>query len=240
MTLKYENQKQKQGYRFVIGCDEVGRGSLAGPVVACALVFDRLKITNCKLKIKEVRDSKELPAERRPYLVSLLKQCAVWSIGVVSQNIIDKINIHHATLLAMRRAVEGLLEKNHPASYSLGTPPCQGGDEDKESPPFQGGVPRAKARGEVVLLIDGPFTIPNLNLPQEPIIDGDNKVLSIAAASIVAKVYRDQLMRNVHQDYPIYNFAQHKGYGTLYHRKMIIQHGLSPLHRLSFCGHLCR
>ena len=76
---------------------------------------------------------------------------------------------------------------------------------------------------------------PKLNVEQEAVVDGDDKILSIAAASIIAKVYRDELMRNLHEQYPIYNFAQHKGYGTLFHRTMILQNGLSPIHRKSFC-----
>jgi ribonuclease HII len=84
-------------------------------------------------------------------------------------------------------------------------------------------------------VIDGKFTIPDFFIDQEAVIDGDNKILSIAAASIIAKVYRDDLMRKLHLKYPIYNFAQHKGYGTLFHRTMILQNGLSPIHRKSFC-----
>ena len=92
--------------------------------------------------------------------------------------------------------------------------------------------------GKTFVTIDGKFTIPNLNIEQEAVVDGDNKILSIAAASIIAKVYRDELMRKLHQQYPIYNFAQHKGYGTLFHRTMILQNGLSPIHRSSFCKNL--
>lgn len=238
MTFRYEHRKIKEGYTHIIGCDEVGRGSLAGPVIAASVILDLgFKISD----LKDIKDSKLLSPQKREALSEIIKQHALWSVGVVSQKVIDRINIHNATLLAMRRAVERLLNNNHPASrQARDTPPLKGGDEEKKSSPYQGGVPRAQARGEVVILIDGRFTIPGLDVPQEPIIDGDNKVLSIAAASIIAKVYRDGLMRDLHQDYPVYNLIQHKGYGTLYHRKMILQHGLSPLHRLSFCGHLCR
>jgi ribonuclease HII len=89
-----------------------------------------------------------------------------------------------------------------------------------------------------LVVIDGKFIIPSFPVEQEAVIGGDNKVLSIAAASIVAKVYRDELMQKHHEEYPMYNFAKHKGYGTLHHRNMILQHGLSPLHRVSFCGNI--
>jgi ribonuclease HII len=211
MTFSYENKKIKQGYQYIIGCDEVGRGSLAGPVVATAVVFNRLKIENRKLKIREIKDSKLLSPEVRGRLSETIKNSAYWSVGVVSQNIIDEINIHNAALLAMRRAVEGL------------------------GLPFDSDALAQDDSDNVLVAVDGKFTIPNINISQEAIVDGDNKIISIAAASIIAKVYRDDLMRYQHERYPIYNFAQHKGYGTEQHREAIAKHGLSPLHRLSFC-----
>ena len=90
----------------------------------------------------------------------------------------------------------------------------------------------------LIIAVDGKFTIPNLNVPQEAIIGGDNKVISIAAASIIAKVYRDELMCRLHKAHPLYNFAKHKGYGTAEHCEAIVKHGLSPLHRLTFCSRL--
>ena len=209
MTFKYENQQLSGGYNYIIGCDEVGRGSLAGPVVAAAVILpvESYKVHKV-IKFKEIRDSKLLSAEKREELSEFIKKHSLWSIGVVSQSLIDKINIHNASLLAMKKAIDGLL--CHPALDA----------------------------GSSFIAIDGKFPIPNINHQQEAIIDGDNKVLSIAAASIIAKVYRDNLMRNLHQDYPVYNFAQHKGYGTEYHRAMISSYGLSPIHRLSFCRNL--
>lgn len=219
MDFRYEKQKQKQGYTYIIGCDEVGRGSLAGPVVACATIFDCARLTTIDQDLlKQVKDSKLLTAQKREELSRIIKQHAVWSIGVVSQNIIDKINIHNATLLAMRKAVERLFIN--------------------PSVPMNRNISPSLGENNIVIAIDGQFTIPDLDIEQEAIVGGDNKVLSIAAASIVAKVYRDNLMRDFHAQYPIYNFFQHKGYGTLFHRQMIIEHGLSPLHRLSFCQNL--
>jgi ribonuclease HII len=203
MNLRYENQKTSRGYKFIIGCDEVGRGCLAGPVVAAAVVF------NFKSRPKwlsEIKDSKQLLPEKREYLSEKIKSQAVWSIGEVSSDRVDEINIHNASLLAMKRAIEKL--------------------------------PLGAYRSSHFLYVDGKFLVPNIKIDQEAIIGGDNKVLSVAAASIIAKVYRDKLMQKLHEQYPIYNFLQHKGYATLYHRKMIIQNGLSPIHRLSFCQNL--
>jgi len=111
MTFKYENQKYKQGYINIIGCDEVGRGCLAGPVVAAAVVFPMTAL-NDKLKVKSykvIKDSKLLSPEKREELSGFIKQNALWSIGIVSQEVVDEINIHNATLLAMKKAVEKLM-----------------------------------------------------------------------------------------------------------------------------------
>ncbi len=206
MTLHYENKKIRAGYRYVIGCDEVGRGSLAGPVVASVIALDlRFKIKD--LRLKDIKDSKLLTPKKREELSRIIKQHSAWSVAEVSSVIIDKINIHQATLLAMRRAIKSLLQK------------------------------MTNEKSKVFIYIDGQFKVPECDYDQESVIGGDNKVLSIAAASIVAKVHRDNLMERMHKFYPKYNFAQNKGYGTLFHRQMIQKHGLSPIHRLSFCQH---
>lgn len=233
MTNRYETQKLSEGYKYVIGCDEVGRGCLAGPVVACAVM---LPVAGDESKVRKVykviKDSKQLSAEKREELSPIIKSIALaWSIGEVSPEVVDEINIHNASLLAMRKAVEGLMchcEGVHPteAIFSSGK---------IASSPVKALAPR---NDMYFLSVDGKFEVPSLDIEQEAIIAGDNKVLSIAVASIVAKVYRDNLMQNFHQRYPIYNFAQHKGYATEYHRKIIIENGLSPIHRLSFCKQL--
>jgi ribonuclease HII len=235
MNLRYENQKLKQGYTHIIGCDEVGRGCLAGPVVAAAVALPP-QVESEKLKVIKsagIRDSKLLSADKREYLAAIIKDSALaWGIGVVDEKTIDKINIHQATLLAMKQAVEMLLAS--PRGVILR--PSASEAEESQSPIKRSfGCTQDDASKRVLIVIDGKFTIPNFNIEQEAIVDGDNKILSIAAASIIAKVYRDNLMRKLHQQYPIYNFAQHKGYGTLFHRTTILQNGLSPIHRKSFC-----
>jgi len=211
MTLHYENKKIRDGYQYVIGCDEVGRGSLAGPVVASVIALDlRFNLPAGKagieeLRLKDIKDSKLLTPKKREELSRIIKQHSAWSVAEVSSVIIDEINIHQATLLAMRRAIKSLLQK------------------------------MTNEKSKVFIYIDGQFKVPECDYDQESVIGGDNKVLSIAAASIVAKVHRDNLMERMHKFYPKYNFAQNKGYGTLFHRQMIQKHGLSPIHRLSFC-----
>ena len=238
MNTKFEQQKYKQGFQFVIGCDEVGRGSLAGPVVAATVALD-LRCKMDDVRLKDIKDSKQLLPMKRVELASFIKQNFIWAIGEVSHKVIDKINIHHATLLAMRRAVDNLLCHCEESATKQ--------SNKKEIATL---LPVAR-NDKLFLVIDGKFTIPSvvhsmqtsrgrpkLDMEQEAVIDGDNKIFSIAAASIVAKVYRDELMRKMDKKYPQYGFAQHKGYGTLYHRNMVKQHGLSPLHRKSFCRKL--
>jgi len=205
MKPSYENKKIKEGFKIVIGCDEAGRGSLAGPVVAGAVVLD----LKCKIedtRFYDIRDSKLLSPQKREELSVVIKQYALtWAVAEVSNVTIDRINIHNASLLAMNRAIKKLLRQ---ISF-------------KEK--------------QIHIAVDGKFEIPKVGFFQEAVIGGDNKILSIAAASILAKVYRDQLMRNIHPKYPVYNFFQHKGYGTLYHRKMIFKYNLCPIHRTTFC-----
>ena len=239
MTFHYENQKIKAGYKFVIGCDEVGRGCLAGPVVAAAVVLD----LSCKLKdLREVTDSKLLPPQKREELSAIIKENALaWSIAEVSQEQVDEINIHNASLLAMKKAVEGLSIAVIPSECSRAEESLKLGiSEDKGSLRSPSAALRLGRddTANAFLFVDGKFSVPNLDIEQQAIIAGDNKVLSIAAASIIAKVYRDGLMQKFDKQYPKYNLAQHKGYATEHHRKMIIKHGLSPLHRLTFCQNL--
>ena len=251
MTLKYENKKLRQGYSQVIGCDEVGRGCLAGPVVAAAVVLpydaagDKLKVHKV---YKVIKDSKLLTPRKREELSAIIKSIAVaWSIGEVSPDVVDEINVHNASLLAMKKAVDGLAfasipeffaaDGNHKRKKYPGSRTQQTSVNRISGSRLSAALVRDGTRG-MFLFVDGKFKIPNLDISQEAIVDGDNKVLSIAAASIIAKVYRDNLMRNLHQQYPIYNLAQHKGYATEHHRAMVLKHGLSSIHRKTFCASL--
>jgi len=186
-------------YRFVAGVDEAGRGPLAGPVVAAAVILDLEALAENAI-FKTINDSKKLNERNRDELAPLIKSNAIsWGVGLSTPREIDEMNIHHASLLAMRRATE-----------ACSLPP-------------------------EALLVDGRFTIPDLALHQKSIISGDSLSVSIAAASIVAKVTRDGIMKKYHKTYPQYGFGQHKGYPTASHRAAITAFGLSPIHRASFC-----
>jgi ribonuclease HII len=186
----------RQGYRFIAGLDEAGRGCLAGPVVAAAVILptsdDHLAC------FAGVRDSKQLTANVRGQLYEVIMQYAVAvGVGIGSVELIDERNILQATKYAMRCAFDQL------------------------SP-----TPEA-------LLLDA-LLLPDISLPQRAIIKGDSSCLSIAAASIIAKVTRDRLMVQLHERYPSYGFAQHKGYGTEYHLAALHEHGVTPIHRRTF------
>jgi len=200
-TLKEEKILWKKGYEFVVGLDEAGRGPLAGPVVAGAVNF-KFEIFNFKSSsnfkfLKEINDSKKLNEKKREQLYKVITTHPdiKWGIGIVSEKVIDKINILEATKKAMLMAI-----KNLRADY---------------------------------LLIDGNFKI-NCEAPQKSIIKGDQKVFSIAASSIIAKVTRDRIMQKMHKKYPAYGFDKHKGYGTKVHIKAIKKHGHCLIHRKSF------
>jgi ribonuclease HII len=190
----YEKKARANGHLTIAGIDEAGRGPLAGPVVAAAVILpDRFPST-------EVNDSKQLSPIQRDRLYELIySQAVAVGIGIVDAIEIDRINILRASLLAMAMAASNL----DPA------PDC--------------------------LLVDGNFPVP-LALAQQTIVKGDALSLSIAAASIVAKVTRDRLMSRYDHDYPQYGFAGHKGYGTHAHREAIVRHGCCPIHRRSFKG----
>ncbi|OHA61849.1 MAG: ribonuclease HII [Candidatus Wildermuthbacteria bacterium GWA2_46_15] len=210
-SLTEEKRLWRKGFRAVAGLDEAGRGPLAGPVVASAVAIE-----NCKLKIenfKGVRDSKKLSFSQRKKLYKIITRCPEikWGIGVVSNKIIDKINILEATKLAMERAIINLEKK-----LKIG--------RSKKS----------TIVGKIHwLILDGNFTL-NTNTPQKPIVKADEKVFSCAAASILAKVTRDRIMRRYHRRYPRYRFDLHKGYPTRLHIKLLKKCGPSKIHRLSF------
>ncbi len=208
MTFSYETKKLANGVKVVIGCDEVGRGCLAGPVVAAAVAITNIP-SNAKL-FSEVKDSKALSPKKREELNEVIKRNFNWAVASVSHEAIDAINIHNASLLAMRKAVGriNLL--------------------------FGSAILTQDLSSEFVF-VDGKFSIPNLGTAQEAVVDGDAKVFCIAAASIIAKVHRDGLMRKLSNRYPAYGFERHKGYATLEHRKAVTLQGLCSIHRKSFC-----
>jgi ribonuclease HII len=192
-----EKKLRKQGFECIAGLDEAGRGPLAGPVVAGAVIIQNFQSIYNDPIFKEIKDSKQLSAKQREYIYkNLIKNKNIkWGIGIVSEKMIDKINILEATKLAIQKAITNLK--------------CD------------------------YLLIDGNFKI-KTNIPQRSIVKGDQKVMSIAMASIIAKVTRDRIMQKFHKKYPKYQFDKHKGYGTSLHIKMIKEFGACPIHRKTF------
>lgn len=200
----YEEESYARGFKSIAGIDEVGRGPLAGPVVAAAVILPR------GYAHPEIRDSKLLSAKQREGLVPVIKENATcWGVGIVEVEEIDRLNILQASLLAMVKALAAL-----------------------------------KSRADCVL-IDGNQTIPltlfrigkflaGRSLYQKTIIKGDQSCLSIAAASIVAKVARDEMMMDLDKRYPGYGFAAHKGYSCVAHFDALKRLGACPVHRQSF------
>ena len=192
-----EHEKKYQAAAFVCGVDEAGRGPLAGPVVAGAVILPK------DLKILYLNDSKKLTEKRREELYLEIQEKAFsWNVGIVGPDVIDQINILQATYEAMREAIAG-----------LSTVP---------------GV-----------LLNDAVSIPGISIRQVPIIKGDAKSISIAAASILAKVTRDRMMEEYGRVYPEYGFEKHKGYGTAAHMDAIRRLGPCPIHRRTFLKSIC-
>nr|BBH93741.1 ribonuclease HII [Thermogemmatispora argillosa] len=212
-TLEEELALLAQGYRFVAGLDEAGRGCLAGPVVAAAVILPVERLARLTIAASEaesdqdaaalmlctrLRDSKQMtPAQRERMYAVIQQQALALGVGIAPVELIDERNILEATRWAMREAL---------AQLSL--------------------QPEA-------LLLDA-LTLPGLPLPQRALIKGDARCLSIAAASVIAKVTRDRLMERLHEEFPVYGFDRHKGYGTEAHLAALRRYGVSPHHRRSF------
>ncbi len=207
-TFEKELKQAIAGYQYVIGIDEVGRGPLAGPVVACAVRYKNADFVFPAEREKEfslIRDSKKLSEKQREKMFEFICEHFDIGIGIISAETIDRVNILEATFLAMKSALSQLLKK----------------------------LPR-EAAGQCHLLIDGNQKIPNCSYHQECVIGGDGIVKSIAAASIVAKVTRDRMMDDYEEQYPGYGFGKHKGYGTKVHMDALRRLGPCSIHRMSF------
>ena len=192
LDYSYETEAHNKGFKAVCGVDEAGRGPLAGPVFAGAVILPE------NYSHPVLNDSKKLSEKKRDEVYDdIIRDAISWSVGVATEKEIDEINILNATFLAMKRAVDGLSIK----------------------PDF--------------LYVDG-NRYPKTGITEETIVKGDGKCISVAAASIIAKVSRDRLMYELDKKYPQYCFAQHKGYGTKLHYEMIKQYGISEIHRKTF------
>ena len=193
LTMEKEAEIRAKGFTAVCGIDEAGRGPLAGPVCAAAVILPEGAV------IEGLDDSKKLTEKKRERLYDIIKETAVaYSVAYGTLEEIETVNILEATYLAMNRAIEGLSVK----------------------PDFA--------------LIDGNRVPRGIKIPCETIVKGDSKSMSVAAASVLAKVTRDRLMLEYDKKYPEYNFKKHKGYGTKEHTELIKQYGPCEIHRLSF------
>lgn len=191
-TTHFERKLTGDGFLAIAGCDEVGRGAWAGPLVAAAVIMPHTP------RLRGIRDSKQLTPARRTELSQRIQETAIaHALGVVASHEIDELGLTAANALAMQRAVEGL------------------------------------SRNPDHVLVDA-FTIDAIKIPQTAIIRGDQTVYSIAAASIVAKVFRDAMMQELDTEFPHYGFKAHKGYGTRAHVAALQKHGPTKHHRTSF------
>ncbi len=207
-SLKYEKELWNKNIKYVIGVDEVGRGAFAGPIVAAGVIFPQVKRASKKFSfLKEINDSKLLKASIRRRLAKRIKNHSVfWAIEEVGIQTINKIGIGRSNKMVIRKVIKNLLSKI--------------GESEK-----------------YFLLCDG-YPVKNIKKigleMQLGIIDGDKKSITIAAASIIAKVHRDALMRKLGKSYPHYKFPRNKGYGTKAHQEALKLYGLSDIHRTSF------
>lgn len=175
------------------GCDEAGRGCLAGPVVAAAVILPK------NYKHPVLNDSKRLsPNQRAELKDEIINSAIAWNVAFIGNEVIDEINILRASIRAMHNAIDGLNKK----------------------PQF--------------LLIDGNMFYPYKDIKHKTIVKGDGLFFPIAAASVLAKTFRDEYMEKIHNDYPVYGWNRNKGYPTSYHREALLKHGISPFHRKSF------
>lgn len=190
---EYERDCYEKGFSYIAGIDEAGRGPLAGPVVAAAVILPK----DCL--IEGVNDSKKISEKKREKLYDeIINNAVAWGVGIMDNNVIDEINILNATRKAMHTAIENL-----------------------------------EVRPDYIL-IDAEKRVDTNGIPYTPIIKGDALSISIAAASIVAKVTRDRMMREYDEIFPMYGFEKHKGYGTKAHIEAIRENGLCMIHRHTF------
>jgi ribonuclease HII len=188
------------GFERIAGADEVGRGSLAGPIVAAAVIMDRKKIF-----IENLNDSKKIPEKNRKKIFrKIIKSCRCWSVAKVPSSIIDRISLGNANRLVIKKAINGL-----------------------------------KMKPDIVMTDAFDINMQKFDIPVIPIINGDELSSSIAAASVIAKVFRDKIMLKMSRIYPQYDFIHNKGYGTGKHLISIQRHGPSKIHRISFKNFSC-
>jgi ribonuclease HII len=211
-TFILEKDFASQGFAYIIGTDEVGRGPLCGPVLACAVMYkdNNFEIPeNLQKEFDLIRDSKKLSHKQREEIYDFICEHFYIGIGLCNHETIDRINILEASFLSMKKAIQELIKKRKKETGALENP-------------------------KTIILVDGNKQIPNLSIEQYAVIGGDKFVKSISAASIVAKVTRDRLMAEFAVKYPQYGIEKHMGYGTKMHMDALSKYGPCEIHRKSF------
>lgn len=229
-NFNLERKLAKQGFDFVIGVDEAGRGPLAGPVIAVAVILrchpelvSRSKeipnqVRNDKALWDLVRDSKKLSEKQREKVFDFIHENFYVGVGICDHKTIDRINILEASFLAMKKAIIALKRNMKYETWNM---------EQKNT---KYNIQNTRS----IVIVDGNKVIPNLSMEQMTVVGGDKIVKSISAASIIAKVTRDRLMLEMHKKYPEYRFDRHKGYGTKLHLDALQKNGSCKIHRQSF------
>lgn len=213
-TFEIEKALSASGYTHIIGTDEVGRGPLCGPVVACAAMFKNPNFEISEDKQKQfdlIRDSKKVSEKQREEIFDFIGEHFYLGIGLCDHETIDRINILEASFLSMKKAIQELKRNMEHGTRSI-----------------------EQGNARYIVLVDGNKQIPNLSMEQQAVVGGDKIVKSISAASIVAKVTRDRMMEEMHAKYPQYGLDKHKGYGTKVHMEALIKYGPCEIHRKSF------
>lgn len=211
-TFILEKDFASQGFTHIIGTDEVGRGPLCGPVLACAAMYKNVDFeipADKQGQFDLIRDSKKLSEKQREEIFDFISEYFYVGIGLCDHETIDRINILEASFLSMKKAIQELKRNMGQGIWGEMEP-------------------------KYIILVDGNKQIPNLSMEQYAVIGGDKLVKSISAASIVAKVTRDRLMQEMHTKYPQYGLDKHKGYGTKVHMEALIEYGPCEIHRKSF------
>ena len=244
-TFEQEDNLLASGYDFVLGVDEAGRGPLAGPVVAAVCMLkpetvQALRARSNGLLEPEVankrwnfiRDSKTLSEKQREAMFDFIREHFFIGVGICDHHTIDRMNVLEASFLAMKKAIAAL---NFKFPTYLPVDDVSNAESQPEADPPGTEIPNSRFKNaKKIILVDGNKVIPNFSMEQLAIVSGDKLVKSIAAASIVAKVRRDRIIREADKLYPEYGFAKHKGYGTKLHLDALKKYGPCEIHRKTF------
>ena len=252
-TFILEKDFASQGFTHIIGTDEVGRGPLCGPVVACAAMYrgDEFPELNSESELSSeerkkwdlIRDSKKLSEKQREDIFDFIGEYFHLGIGLCDHETIDRINILEASFLAMKKAIQELMRnverETHNKIQETCLPDRQARNKfqtngNNQNPNTKENLKSRIYNPKSIILVDGNKVIPNLSMEQYAVIGGDKLVKSISAASIVAKVTRDRMMKEFALLYPQYGMERHMGYGTKVHMEALLKHGPCPIHRKSF------